>query len=92
MTVTATLSRFSNVDVEVPFTVSGTATAGGTDHDLADGNIIVTAGQLTGTTNFTVTDDSLVESDETVIVTMGSPVNASAGTFEVHTVTIADND
>jgi len=93
VTVTATLSWISGSDVTVPFTVSGTATGGGTDHDLADGNIIVTAGQLTGTTSFTVIDDSLDESSETVIVTMGTPVNASAGVFfVVHTVTITDND
>ena len=93
VTVTATLSWISGSDVTVPFTVSGTAEGGGTDHDLADGNIIVTAGNLTGTTDFTVTDDDLVEYSETVIVTMGTPVNAKADVFfVVHTVTITDNE
>jgi hypothetical protein len=92
VTVTATLSRISNLPVTVPFTVSGTATAGGTDYNLADGNIIITAGNLTGTADFTVNDDSLDEGNETVIVTMGPPVNATADRYDVHTITITDND
>ncbi|MFC1845442.1 Calx-beta domain-containing protein, partial [Thermodesulfobacteriota bacterium] len=92
VTITATLDVTSTLDVTVPFTVSGTATGGGTDHDLADGNIIITAGQLTGSTTFSVNDDSLDENDETVIVTMGTPVNATRGTTDEHTVTINDND
>ena len=34
----------------------------------------------------------LDELDETIIVTMGTPTNAGAGTVTVHTVTIADDD
>ncbi|MDW7773480.1 MAG: Calx-beta domain-containing protein [Desulfobulbaceae bacterium] len=92
VTVTATLDVISILDVTVPFTVGGTATGGGTDHDLADNNITITAGQLTGSTTFSVNDDSLDENNETVIVTMGTPVNATKGTTDEHTVTINDND
>ncbi|MEW6219696.1 MAG: Calx-beta domain-containing protein [Thermodesulfobacteriota bacterium] len=92
VTVTATLSATSGATVTVPFTVAGTATGGGTDHNLANGSITVTAGQLTGTTSFAVTNDTLDENDETVVVTMGSPTNASAASPTVHTVTITDND
>jgi hypothetical protein len=92
VSVTATLSAASGLEVDVPFTISGTATAGGTDHNLAAGNIIIPAGQTSGTTNFIVTDDAIVEGDETVIVTMGSLTNATVGAESVHTVTIMDND
>jgi predicted outer membrane repeat protein len=92
VTVTATLDVASSLDVTVPFTVSGTAEGSGSDHDLTDGNIIITAGQLTGTKDFTVNNDSLDEPDEAVILTMGTPVNGTAGPVTVHTVTITDND
>ena len=92
VTMTAELSASSGLEVTVPFSISGTATSGGTDHDLVDGNIIIPVGQTSGTTTFTVTDDAIVENDETVIVTMGSPINATVGAESVHTVTIFDND
>jgi hypothetical protein len=40
----------------------------------------------------TVIDDGIDENDETVIVTMGVPTNATAGATDVHTATITDND
>jgi hypothetical protein len=39
-----------------------------------------------------VVDDAINESSETVIVTMGSPTNATQGATTVHTATITDND
>ena len=92
VTVTAQLSETSGDDVSVPFTVSGTAEGGGVDHDLADGAITITAGSLTGSEIFTINDDADPESDETVIVTMGTPTNAGLGTILVETITIEDND
>ncbi len=40
----------------------------------------------------TVNEDTLDESGETVVITMGTPVNATAEGITVHTVTITDND
>jgi hypothetical protein len=39
-----------------------------------------------------VVDDAIDEANETVIVTMGAPVNATQGVTTVHTATINDND
>jgi hypothetical protein len=39
-----------------------------------------------------VNDDALDENDETVIVDMGTPTNATTGATTVHTATITDND
>ncbi len=91
--ITASLDAISGLSVTVPYTVSGTATGSGTDHDLANGNITITAGQLTGTVTFAVTDDGDLESAETVIATMGTPINAVKGvTNTIYTVSINDND
>ena len=90
ISVTAELAKTGTADVTVPYTVSGTADA--SDHDLVDGEITITAGNLTGSSIFNIIDDTEVETDETVIVTMGTPTNANLGTTTVHTVTITDND
>ncbi len=91
-TVTGQLSGTFPSDVVIPYTVSGTATGGGTDHNLANGNITITAGATTGTATFTVTDDSIDESDETVIVTLGTPNYGTLSGVTEQTVTITDND
>lgn len=89
VTLTATLDETSSSTVTVPYTVSGTATT--TDHDLTAGNITITAGSLTGTTSIGITDDTINEPDETIIVTMGTPTNAVTGTLTTQTITITDN-
>ena len=91
MTVTATLSTVSGLDVTVPYAVSGTA-ANPEDHDLANGSVVILAGNLNGSVAFNVVNDVMSEVDETVIVTMGAPTNATLGATTVHTVTITDDD
>lgn len=90
--IDVTLSAASGLSVTVPFAVSGTATGGGVDHNLANGSITVSAGQTTGSVSFDMIDDLVSEASETVIATMGSPTNASQGAKTTHTVTITDND
>ena len=50
-----------------------------------------------GVTNGTITiagiiDDLIDEADETVIVTLSNPSNATLGSNQVHTYTITDNE
>ncbi|MDX9881255.1 MAG: choice-of-anchor L domain-containing protein [Prolixibacteraceae bacterium] len=92
MIVTAQLSHTSTQDVTIPFTVTGTATGGGTDYTITASPITITAGNTTGTITITVASDALDEDDETVIVTMGIPTNATAYGTTVHTATISDDD
>jgi hypothetical protein len=87
------LSAASNQVVTVDYTVSGTATGGGVDYSLANGTLTFSTG--TTSNNITIAgivDDLLVEGDETVVVTLSNPVNATLGTNTVHTYTIVDND
>lgn len=90
MTVTAQLSATSASSVTVPFTVTGTATSG--DRSISVSPITITAGATTGTATITITPDTLIEPNETVILTMGTPTNASLGATQVHTATITDDD
>ena len=83
----------SNQDVTVDFTVTGgTATGGGVDYTLAAGTATINAGSTTTNISIAIVDDSLSEPNETIIVKLSSPVNASLGTNTQHTYTIVDND
>ena len=80
-------------DVTVNYAVTGTATGSGTDYTLANGTLTISAGATTGTINISsIIDDPIDEANETVIVTLSSPSNATLGSDSVHTYTITDND
>ena len=91
MTITVQLSMLSAHDVTVPFTVGGTAT-NPTDYTITASPVTIPAGSLTATITVTVNADATHESDETVVVTMGTPTNAAKGTVNVHTATIRNDD
>jgi len=87
------LSAQSASVVTVDYTVTGTATGGGTDYTLANGTLTIPAN--TSSANITIgsiVDDTLVEGSETVIVTLSNPSGATLGTDSVHTYSITDND
>jgi hypothetical protein len=77
--------------VTIPFTVSGTA-SGGVDYTLADGEITIDSG-LVGSIEFPVLKDAVDgEGTETVVVTMGTPVNAALGSHSVFVAQIAEEN
>lgn len=86
------LSTLHTQAVTVSYSITGTATGGGTDYTLAAGTATVAVGQTTVNIPLIVIDDGLDELDETVIVTLSNPVNATLGTTTAHTYTITDND
>ena len=91
--LTVDLSSASSQNVTVDYAVTGTATGSGTDYTLANGTLTINAGNTTGTiTIASIVNDSLDEANETVIVTLSNPSNATLGSDSVHTYTITDND
>ena len=77
----------------VNYAVTGTASGSGTDYTLANGTLTISAGATTGNIDISgIVDDSIDEADETVVVTLSSPSNATLGSDKVHTFTITDND
>ena len=91
--LTVDLSAASGQNVTVDYAVTGTATGSGTDYTLANGTLTISAGATSGTITIAgIIDDSLDEPDETVIVTLSSPNNATLGSDSVHTYTITDNE
>ena len=77
VTVTATLSGIADEDVTVPLNTSGTAIECTDYATISD--ITISAGATTGSTKITPTDDSISESNEAIIVSMGTLSGASAG-------------
>jgi hypothetical protein len=91
--ITVDLSAASGQNVTVDYAVTGTATGSGTDYTLANGTLTINAGSTSGTINISsIIDDSIDESNETVIVTLSNPSNATLGSDDAHTYTITDND
>jgi hypothetical protein len=71
-------------------TANGTA-ASGSDYTAASGTLIFNPGETSKTINVPITDDSIVEGNETFTVTLSSPVNATLGTTTMHTYSIIDD-
>ena len=88
---TLLLSSAYPQNVSVPYTVTGSATAG-TDHNLSSGTAVIAAGNLSINLPIRIFGDNLTEGNETVIVSIGTPTNAKLGVdTPVHTVTIIDD-
>ncbi len=92
-TLTINLSAISVSNVTVAYGITGgTATGGGVDYTLASGTATILAGATTTTVPLVIVDDSVVESDETVAVSLSSPSNATLGANITHTYTIINDD
>ena len=91
--ITVDLSGPSGEIVTIDYAVTGTATGSGTDYTLINGTLSIAAGTTSGTiTIANIINDTADEPDETVIITLSSPSNATLGSNQVHTYTIADDD
>ena len=94
--VAVNLSPAPSANVTVNYTLSGNATRG-TDYTIS--GVSSNSGTITVGTSGTasipvaITDDSVVEGNETVILTLGSGTGYDVGTTRsTHTLTITDND
>ncbi|MFD2566793.1 YDG domain-containing protein [Pseudotenacibaculum haliotis] len=86
------LNATATTTITVDYAISGTAT-GGSDFVLADGTLTINSGNNSGNiTIASIVDDMILEADETVIVTLSNPTNATLGANTSHTYTINNND
>ena len=92
---TVTLSSPSDTDTVVTYAISGDATPG-SDYATLSGTVTILANETTAAINVRVIDESLLEDNETVTVTLtgitSGDTNVSLGTTVSDTVTIVDND
>ena len=90
--VAVSLSPAPATDITVRYTVSGSATSD-SDFSALDGSVSVTSGTASVNIPVTITDDSVDDDDETIILTLTAGGNFyTVGSTGVHTATITDND
>ncbi len=95
-TVTVSLDAALEADLTVAYSLSGAATQGD-DYEIAgvtsgSGTVTVSGGATTADISVDITDDTVVEASETVVLTLTDDAGYTAGTTNVHTLTITDND
>ncbi|MFC2087941.1 Calx-beta domain-containing protein, partial [Bacteroidota bacterium] len=74
------LTVASGADVSISYSVTGgTASGNGIDYTLSDGTLTIPAGSTSGNINLMITNDSDIELNETVIIDLSSPTNATIG-------------
>lgn len=86
------LSTTSAIDAQVTYTVSGSASGGGSDYSLSDGTLTIPAFSHSINISLLIVDDDLTELSEEVIVTLSNPVDCSLGANNTITYEILDND
>ena len=93
---TVSISNASDVDTDISYLITGTATAT-SDYTTLTGTVTIPAGSTSAIIDVTVVDDTILETSETVIVTLNTITSGDAdttidGANDTATVTIADND
>jgi hypothetical protein len=91
--ISVSLSSNSLSTVTVNYAVTGgSATGGGVDYTLAAGTLTFLPGTNNQSIRITVVNDTLVETNETIRITLSNPVNAVLDAITTHTYTIIDDD
>ena len=91
--LTVVIPFASEQQVGVDYAVTGGTAGSGIDYTLSSGSVLIEEGATSGTILIpSIIDDSADEADETIIITLSNPVNATLGNDIVHTFTINDND
>ncbi len=87
-----TLSAPAPSPVAVDYAVIGGTATSGVDFDPAAGTLNFAVGESVKTISVAITNDALIESNETVIVALSNPVGVTFGSLTNHTLTIVDDD
>ncbi|HEU0085857.1 MAG TPA: immunoglobulin-like domain-containing protein [Candidatus Paceibacterota bacterium] len=79
-------------EVSVAYAVTGGTATAGDDFVLASGTLVIPSGSVSGNISASLVSDGLIEPDETVIISLSGPVNATLGANTTHTLTIVNSD
>ncbi|MCX6048179.1 MAG: hypothetical protein NT075_24020 [Chloroflexi bacterium] len=91
-TITATLGAPSGLPVTVNYVTSNGMAIAGSDYTATSGTLTFNPGETSKTFTVPITQDTVIESNETVNLTLNSPSNATLGTPTTATLTIVDDD
>lgn len=87
------LSAPSSVPVAVDYAVTGgSAVGGGVDFTEISGTLTFAPGEVLKNLQLPLSNDTLAESAETVLLTLSAPSNAVLSTTPLHTFTLQDDD
>lgn len=89
--ISATLNGKSAREVRLGVSLSGTATQG-TDYSLSAQEIVIPAGQVSGTIRISALQDALLEGDESIIIQFTNLRNALLADNNAVTITLSDDD
>lgn len=90
--IPVTLSAAANASLSVDYAIApGSATAG-QDFLPATGTLTFAPGDTVQSIPLHLLDDALIESAETIVVTLSNPVNALTNNLVTHTFTVVDDD
>jgi RHS repeat-associated protein len=92
VTIAVTLSAVSEKTVTVKYAAGGGTATNGADYTLTAGTLTFAPGETTKLITLTITQDTLHEANETVLVKLSKPTNAKLSKLSVHTLTITDDD
>jgi len=95
LSVIISLNAVSGQTVTVPVTLAAASTAtygASEDHLFTNTSLEFLAGEVTKTITFAINDDSLYELDETIILALGVPTNATLGTNASHSITLVNDE
>lgn len=92
-TITVTRTGGTNGGVTVNYATANNTASAAADYTATAGTLNFDAGETTKTFTILIADDTAVEGDETINLTLDSPAGgASLGTQSAATLTITDND
>ncbi len=90
VTIPVTISHALASDLSVTLAVSGSASSG--DYTLSPSPVVITQGTTSANATITITGDTILEIDETIIVSIASSGAATIGIPSSQTVTIIDDE
>lgn len=89
--ITLQLDEASTQTVSVVLSIAGTSTATeGADFTLSTKSVSIPAGYTAASILLYPVNDGITEGEETVVISMGTPSNATKGTPSTHTVRLVD--
>ena len=89
VTVEVVLNEVTTNDVSVPFSLTGTAVQG-SDYTITPSPVVIPAGSTSTTISVNLVDDGLTEGDESIILGLNTPSNATKGPQNIHTIIVTD--
>lgn len=92
VTITVSLSNPTAKEVRVNYATTDGSAKSGNDYTAANGQLVIPVGQTSASFSIVLLNDAQAETEETLSVTLNSPVNALLDAQSSATITIGDDD